>query len=57
MEALVAVSDFAQALLALLGTMLVPFFVLYQMLRLKRRAVRVSAPSRQKVSTASHAVR
>lgn len=40
-----AVSDFAFALFALLGTLLVPFFVFYQMLRLKRRAVRVSAPA------------
>ena len=41
MEALVAISDFALALCALLGTLLVPFFVLYQMLRLERRAIRV----------------
>ncbi|WP_307274219.1 hypothetical protein [Arthrobacter sp. W4I7] len=40
-----AVSEFAFALCALLGTLLVPFFVLYQMLRLKRRAVRVSGPA------------
>lgn len=38
-----AISDFAFALCALLGTLLVPFFVLYQMLRLKRRAVRANA--------------
>lgn len=43
MEALVAVYDFALALCVLLGTLLVPFFVLYQMLRLKRRAIRVNA--------------
>ena len=36
-----AFSDFALALSALLGTLLVPFVVLYQMLRLKRRAIRV----------------
>ena len=36
-----ALSDFALALCALLGTLLVPFAVLYQMLRLKRRALRV----------------
>ena len=36
-----ALSDFALALCALLGTLLVPFAVLYQMLRLKRRAIRV----------------
>ncbi|WP_171027481.1 hypothetical protein [Pseudarthrobacter sp. NamE2] len=39
-----AVSDFALALCALMGTLLVPFFVLYQMLRLKRRAIRIDAP-------------
>ncbi|MCQ6271136.1 hypothetical protein M8J71_11650 [Pseudarthrobacter sp. R1] len=38
-----AISEFAFALCALLGTLLVPFFVLYQMLRLKRRAVRIGA--------------
>lgn len=36
-----ALSDFALALCALLGTLLVPFAVLYQMLRLKRRTIRV----------------
>jgi hypothetical protein len=41
----VAVSEFALALCALLGTLLVPFFVIYQMLRLKRRAVRIPAPA------------
>ncbi|WP_458781239.1 hypothetical protein [Arthrobacter sp. D3-16] len=40
-----AISEFAFALCALLGTLLVPFFVLYQMLRLKRRAVRVTISS------------
>lgn len=35
-----AFSEFALALCALLGTLLVPFFVLYQMLRMKRRALR-----------------
>ncbi|UEL27779.1 hypothetical protein [Pseudarthrobacter sp. L1SW] len=40
-----AISDYALALCALLGTLLVPFFVLYQMLRLKRRAIRVTAPA------------
>lgn len=39
-----AISEYAFALCALLGTLLVPFFVLYQMLRLKRRAIRVAAP-------------
>lgn len=37
-----AFSEYAFALCALLGTLLVPFVVLYQVLRLKRRAVRVS---------------
>jgi hypothetical protein len=41
----VALADFALALCALLGTLLIPFAVLYQMLRLKRRAVRVNAPA------------
>ncbi|BCW76816.1 hypothetical protein [Arthrobacter sp. NicSoilB11] len=36
-----AFSDYALALSALLGTLLVPFAVLYQMLRLKRRAIRI----------------
>lgn len=38
-----AISDFALALCLLLGTLLIPFFVLYQMLRLKRRSIRISA--------------
>ncbi|MGF9648062.1 hypothetical protein AAIH32_08820 [Pseudarthrobacter oxydans] len=37
-----AISEYAFALCALLGTLLVPFVVLYQMLRLKRRAVRLT---------------
>ncbi len=45
MEAVVAISEFVFALCALLGTLLVPFFVWYQMLRSKRRAIRVSAPA------------
>ncbi|WP_168225736.1 hypothetical protein [Pseudarthrobacter sp. NIBRBAC000502771] len=43
-----AFSDYAIALSGLLGTLLVPFAVLYQMLRLKRRALRIpvrSAPA------------
>ncbi|MBD1537753.1 hypothetical protein HC749_06150 [Arthrobacter sp. S13_S34] len=40
-----AISDYAFALSALLGTLLVPFAVLHQMLRLKRRAIRVNAPA------------
>lgn len=40
-----AVSEYAIALSALMGTLLVPFFVLYQMLRLKRRAIRITAPA------------
>ena len=38
-----AVSEYYLALSALLSTLLVPFFVLHQMLRLKRRAIRISA--------------
>lgn len=45
-----AISDFAFALSALLGTLLVPFFVLHQMLRLKRRAIRVAAPATTRVT-------
>ena len=40
-----AISEYALALCALLGTMLVPFFVLYQRLRLKRRAIRIIGPA------------
>lgn len=40
-----ALYEYVFALTALLGTLLVPFFVLYQMLRLKRRAVRVGVPT------------
>ena len=36
-----AFSDYALALFALLGTLLVPFAITYQMLRLKRRALRI----------------
>jgi hypothetical protein len=43
MEAVVAISEYAFALCALLGTLLVPFVVLYQMLRLKRRAVQLTS--------------
>lgn len=43
MEAVVAISEYALALCALLGTLLVPVLVFYQMLKLKRRAVRVTA--------------
>jgi hypothetical protein len=44
----VALTEFVLALCMLLATLLIPFAVLYQMLRLKRRAIRVtaSAPSR-----------
>lgn len=45
MEALVAISDFALALCVLLGTLLIPFLVLNQLLRVKRRAIRVNAPA------------
>ena len=37
-----AISEYAFALSLLLGTLLVPFFVLHQMLRLKRRAIRAT---------------
>ena len=40
-----AVSEFAFALCALLATLLVPCVVLYQMLGLKRRAIRVTVPA------------
>jgi hypothetical protein len=33
------------ALCMLLGTLLIPFFVLHRMLRMKRRAIRVTAPA------------
>jgi hypothetical protein len=42
MEVAVALTDFVLALCALLGTLLIPFCVMYQVLRLKRRAVRVA---------------
>lgn len=38
-----AISEYALALCALLGSLLVPLFILYQMLRSKRRALRVTA--------------
>lgn len=40
-----AISEYAFALCVLLGTLLVPFFVLRQMLRLKGRTIRFSAPA------------
>lgn len=40
-----AISDFVLALCMLLGTLLIPFAVLYQVLRLKRRAIQITAPS------------
>ena len=42
-EVTVALADFVLALCALLGTLLIPFLVLYQVLRLKRRALRETA--------------
>lgn len=42
MEAIVTISEYAFALSALLGTLLVPFVVLHQMLRLKRRTIRIT---------------
>jgi hypothetical protein len=41
MEVVVSLSDFSLALCLLMATLLIPFAVLYQMLRLKRRAIRV----------------
>ncbi|WP_427115766.1 hypothetical protein [Pseudarthrobacter scleromae] len=43
-----ALSEFVLALCMLLATLLIPFAVLYQMLRLKRRSIRTiaTAPSR-----------
>ena len=38
-----AISEYALALSLLLGTLLVPFFAAYQMLRLRRRAMRGAA--------------
>lgn len=38
-----ALVDYALALAALLGTLLIPFCVMYEVLRRKRRAVRVTA--------------
>ena len=38
-----ALIDYALALCALLGTLLIPFAAMYQVLRLKRKAVRVPA--------------
>lgn len=35
--------DYVLALCALLGTLLIPFCTMYQMLRRKRRALRVAA--------------
>ena len=39
-----AISEYALALTTLLGTLLVPFFVLYKVIRLRRRAIRVTDP-------------
>ncbi len=39
----VALADFVLALCVLLGTLLIPFLIMCQVLRLKRRAVRVAA--------------
>ena len=38
-----ALIDYALALCALLGTLLIPIAAMYQVLRLKRKAVRVPA--------------
>jgi hypothetical protein len=45
METGVAISEYAFALSLLLGTPLVPFFAVHQMLRLKRRAMRATVPA------------
>ncbi|GGH91101.1 hypothetical protein GCM10007170_06460 [Arthrobacter liuii] len=45
MEASVTFSDYALALTALLSTLLVPFAIMYQLLRLKRRALRIPVPT------------
>ncbi|MFJ6159173.1 hypothetical protein ACIQF8_20540 [Pseudarthrobacter sp. NPDC092184] len=39
------IPEYAFAFCVLLGTLLVPVFVLYQILRHKRRAVRLTMPS------------
>lgn len=58
MEADVVVFEFAVALGALLGTLLIPFILSYQVLRLKRRAVRITAPlGAPQVTAVSHALR
>lgn len=41
-----AISDYAIALFALLGTLIVPFIAFYQMLRLRRRAIQLSVARR-----------
>ncbi|MDI3193562.1 hypothetical protein QK290_05215 [Pseudarthrobacter sp. AL07] len=38
-----ALIDYVLALCALLGTLLIPFYAMYEVLRRKRRAVRVTA--------------
>lgn len=40
-----AISEYAFGLCALLGTLLVPCFVLHQILRFTRRAIQVTAPA------------
>jgi hypothetical protein len=42
-EAALVLIDYALALCALLGTLLIPFCAMYQVLRLRRRAIRVTA--------------
>jgi hypothetical protein len=44
----VALIDYVLALCALLFTLLVPFCAMYQVLRLKRRALRVTATRRER---------
>lgn len=43
MEAGLAITEYVLALCALMGTLLVPFVILCQVLRLKRRALRLPA--------------
>jgi hypothetical protein len=57
MEAVVAFSDYALALSALLGTLLVPFVVLLQLLRLKRRGLRIPVRPAPRGNKRNHAIR
>lgn len=50
MEITVAISDYAFALCVLIATLVVPFAGLYQLLRLKRRAIEASTRSAHRLS-------